>query len=148
MYDCLSYFGVEETLKGGDKWFCPKCKDHVVAKKKMEVFKSPNYLIIHLKRFSHTRGMFGSRKLNEKIKFPIEDFNMTPYVIKQNEGKVIYDLYAVSNHFGSLGGGHYTAFAKNPLYHKWYEFDDSSVNKIDRGNVQSNAAYVLFYKKR
>lgn len=148
LYDCLSYFGVEETLKGGDKWFCPKCKDHVVAKKKMEVFKSPNCLIIHLKRFSHTRGMFGSRKLTEKIKFPVEDLNMTQYVIKQNGGKVIYDLYAVSNHFGSLGGGHYTAFAKNPLYDKWFEFDDSSVNKIASGDVQSNAAYVLFYKKR
>ena len=27
--------------------------------------------------------------------------------------KAIYDLYAVSNHFGGMGGGHYTAFAKN-----------------------------------
>jgi len=77
LYDCLSYFGVEESLKGDDKWFCPKCKDHVIAKKKMEVFKAPDYLIIHLKRFSHTRGMFGSRKLNDKIKFPVDDLNMT-----------------------------------------------------------------------
>jgi ubiquitin carboxyl-terminal hydrolase 4/11/15 len=77
LYDCLSYFGVEESLKGDDMWFCPKCKDHVIAKKKMEVFKAPDYLIIHLKRFSHTRGMFGSRKLNDKIKFPVDDLNMT-----------------------------------------------------------------------
>jgi len=26
---------------------------------------------------------------------------------------LLYDLYAVSNHFGGLGGGHYTAYAKN-----------------------------------
>jgi ubiquitin C-terminal hydrolase len=32
--------------------------------------------------------------------------------IHQN-AKPIYELYAVSNHYGSLGGGHYTAFAKN-----------------------------------
>lgn len=25
----------------------------------------------------------------------------------------LYELYAISNHYGSLGGGHYTAFAKN-----------------------------------
>lgn len=29
--------------------------------------------------------------------------------------KVFYDLYAVSNHFGGLGGGHYTAYAKNKV---------------------------------
>jgi ubiquitin C-terminal hydrolase len=56
-------------------------------------------------------------------------------VIKQSGGKVIYDLYAVSNHFGSLGGGHYTAFAKNPIYKNWFEFDDSRVRKISSGEV-------------
>jgi ubiquitin C-terminal hydrolase len=30
----------------------------------------------------------------------------------------IYDLYAISNHYGGLGGGHYTAYAKNSS--KWY----------------------------
>ena len=41
---------------------------------------------------------------------------------------MIYDCYAVSNHFGNMGFGHYTAFAKNPLTDKWYEFDDSRVS--------------------
>jgi len=54
----------EEVLKGDDKWYCGKCKNHVVATKKMEIYSSPDYLIIHLKRFSHTRGMFGGRKIN------------------------------------------------------------------------------------
>lgn len=35
---------------------------------------------------------------------------------------------AVSNHYGGLGGGHYTAYAKNPFYDKWFEFNDSSVS--------------------
>ena len=26
----------------------------------------------------------------------------------------LYDLYAVSNHFGGVGGGHYTAYARLP----------------------------------
>lgn len=53
IYDCLNYFSMEETLSGNDKWYCGKCKDHVTAYKKMEVYKAPDYLIIHLKRFSH-----------------------------------------------------------------------------------------------
>jgi ubiquitin carboxyl-terminal hydrolase 4/11/15 len=38
-----------------------------------------------------------------------------------------YDLFAISNHYGSLNGGHYTAYAKN-IDNKWYEFDDSCVS--------------------
>lgn len=134
--DCLSYFGVEETLKGSDKWYCCKCKDHVVARKKMEVYQAPDHLIIHLKRFSHSRGMFGSRKINDLIGFPVEGLNMSPYVInKPGQSKVMYDLYAVSNHFGSMGGGHYTAYAKNPLFGKWYDFDDSTVSKIATSSI-------------
>ena len=65
IYDCLSTFGQEETLAGNDKWYCSKCKDHVPALKKMEIYKTPEYLIVHFKRFSHQRNsMFGSRKLN------------------------------------------------------------------------------------
>jgi len=30
-------------------------------------------------------------------------------------GGAIYDLYAVSNHYGSLNGGHYTAMCKNSM---------------------------------
>ena len=33
--------------------------------------------------------------------------------MQYNSSQPIYDLYAISNHYGGLGGGHYTAFAKN-----------------------------------
>ena len=61
---------------------------------------------------------------------------------------VLYDLYAVSNHFGSLNGGHYTAYCQNPIDKRWYEFDDSSVSSINAGNAVTKAAYVLFYRRR
>ncbi len=61
----------------------------------------------------------------------------------------IYDLYAVDNHFGGLGGGHYTAFAKSPADGKWYEFDDSSVRPVaNPETVKSSSAYLLFYRRR
>jgi len=64
IYDCLTNFSQEETLQGNDEWYCSKCKEHVPAFKKIELYKTPEFLIIHLKRFSHTRNsMFGSRKV-------------------------------------------------------------------------------------
>ena len=53
----------EETLKGDEKWYCFKCKNHVVASEKMEIWSAPKHLIVHLKRFSHTRGLWGGRKI-------------------------------------------------------------------------------------
>ena len=58
----------------------------------------------------------------------------------------MYELYAVSNHYGSLGGGHYTAYAKNHRENKWYKFDDSSVSSVQAESVKTSAAYVLFYR--
>lgn len=44
--------------------------------------------------------------------------------------------------------GHYTAFAKNSVSGKWYEYNDSNVSKKDLSEVCSSSAYVLFYKLR
>ena len=56
--------------------------------KKMQIYKTPDYLIIHLKRFSHRNGMIfgGSRKISSLVDFPMQSFNMTPYLVEvQNE---------------------------------------------------------------
>ena len=65
-----------------------------------------------------------------------------------NKERIIYDLFAVSNHFGSLGGGHYTAYAKNPYYNQWFEFNDTNVSSINTNRIVTEAAYVLFYRRR
>lgn len=60
----------------------------------------------------------------------------------------LYDLYAVSNHYGGLGGGHYTAYCQMPDDNKWYSFDDIGVAEMELNGVKSPAAYVLFYRRR
>ncbi|EFA85169.1 peptidase C19 family protein [Heterostelium album PN500] len=60
----------------------------------------------------------------------------------------LYDLFAVSNHYGSLGGGHYTAYGLNDLENQWIKFDDSSTHNVDPSHIVSDAAYVLFYRRR
>ena len=57
----------------------------------------------------------GGQKLDTLVDFPLSSLDMAPYVLSAQGGgeEHIYDLFAVSNHFGSLGFGHYTAYAKN-----------------------------------
>ena len=43
--NCFELFRKEMKLKKGDEWFCPKCKKHVLANKKMEIYYSPKILI-------------------------------------------------------------------------------------------------------
>ncbi len=57
-----------------------------------------------------------------------------------------YELYAISNHFGGLGGGHYTAYAKNNG--EWHSFDDSRVSRAGNKDIVSSAAYILFYERK
>lgn len=73
---------------------------------------------------------------------------MKPYIARAESRAVTpktYQLYAVSNHYGTMEGGHYTAFCKSANYGRWYKFDDQVVSPLDASNVVSSAAYILFY---
>ena len=66
------------------------------------------------------------------MEFPLEGLDMRPYVLnpEQKQTELIYDCFGISNHFGSVGFGHYTAFCKNPVNGNWYDFDDSHAGLI------------------
>ena len=120
--DCLDEFGKPETLSENDAWYCPRCKEHRRASKTFELWKAPDILVIHLKRFS-VQGRF-SDKLDIFVDFPVEGLDLSSRVAMREEGKSpIYDLFAVDNHYGGLGGGHYTAFALNFVDKNWYEYN-------------------------
>ena len=148
IYDCLEQFSKWENLDENNLWYWPTCKDSVAASKKIEIFKAPPILILHLKRFKIKNtisiGRTGER-LSTLVDFPLTSLNLIKYVYDKS-APAIYDLYAVSNHYGSTGFGHYTAFALNKGI--WRKFDDSSVSTIDPSQVCSTAAYVLFYKRQ
>lgn len=120
--ECLDEFGKEEILSENDAWYCPRCKEHRRASKKFELWKAPDILVMHLKRFSANRGF--RDKIDVLVDFPVEGLDLTGRVAAPEEGKsLVYDLFAVDNHYGGLGGGHYTAFAKNFLTGEWYEYN-------------------------
>lgn len=146
LYTCLEAFLREEPLVPEDMWFCPQCKEQRQASKKLDLWRLPEVLVIHLKRFSYSRSM--KHKLETFVNFPIHDLDLTNYVAhKNNSRSQIYELYALTNHYGGMGSGHYTAHIKLLDENRWYNFDDSHISAINEEDVKSAAAYVLFYKR-
>ena len=143
--DCFHLFSMDESLESGNEWFCKVCKNNVNAQKKLEFFYLPKILCICLSRFQKDGDDYSK---NEKyIDFPINDLNMNKYMIIQSDLNYIYDIFAVSEHYGSRYGGHYTAMCKN-IDGKWYSYDDSNCSEVNEKNVCSKNAYVLFYRRR
>ncbi|XP_034223617.1 ubiquitin carboxyl-terminal hydrolase 5 isoform X2 [Prunus dulcis] len=146
LYTCLEAFLREEPLVPEDMWYCPQCKERRQASKKLDLWRLPEVLVIHLKRFSYSRSM--KHKLETFVDFPIHDFDLTNYVAsKKNARRQLYELYALTNHIGGMGSGHYTAHIKLLDENRWYSFDDSCVSPINEEEVKSGAAYVLFYRR-
>ena len=101
---------------------CPKCKKMRKATKKLTLSRLPPVLLIQLKRFS-VNGYF-TDKIDTMVDFPLKGLDLTNYMpspLPPGVGGVPpasaddprsqvppyrYDLYAVTNHFGTLSGGH------------------------------------------
>ena len=142
--DCLNNFSKEEELEKGNEWYCPKCKKHTLAKKKMELYYLPKILIICFKRF--VKESYRWRKNEEFIDFPINNLDMGQFIVGPDKPHSKYDLFAVSQHYGSTAFGHYTAVCKN--FDKWYSYNDSSIHSCSENDAKSSAAYVLFYRRQ
>jgi len=147
LQSCIEAFTESETLSESDAWYCSSCKDFKCATKKLDLYSSPDILIIHLKRFSYTRQH--RDRINTLVQFPPDNLDITNYVLDPESKKdAIYKLYAVSNHMGGMGGGHYTAYAKNLKNEQWYHLDDTRATQVhDLSHIVSPAAYVLYYTR-
>ncbi|KAG5438502.1 hypothetical protein PCANB_002606 [Pneumocystis canis] len=151
LYECLEFFVQKEYLKDKDQWYCSKCKKPRDATKTLSISKIPQILLIHLKRFR----IYGhwKDKINTKVDFLINNFDLTDFLLdsirsfsnSSNHEQNLYHLYAVTNHYGNLDGGHYTAMIRNDLTNSWNLFDDSRVIFCNENDVVSSAAYILFY---
>lgn len=148
---CIEYFLQEEKLDEEDAWYCSKCKEHKQATKKFDIYRLPPILLVQLKRFGSARSPYSrGRKVKDLIKFPLDDLNMSSYLLGPSDKKAppMYTLTGVSNHSGEMGFGHYTAYCKSIRDNKWYCYDDSSVRPANPDNVCSAHGYVLVYQRQ
>ena len=111
----------DEVLTEDNAWYCSHCKEQRLASKQLEIWTIPDILVIHLKRFGAGQNL--RNKIDVLVDFPVEGLDLNDRV-GVTEGKDLqYDLFAVDNHYGGLGGGHYTALAKNFIDGEWYEYN-------------------------
>jgi ubiquitin carboxyl-terminal hydrolase 8 len=142
LIDCFNLYVEGEILHGENAWFDETSQTKIDIKKKISFWSFPNILVIDLKRFNDK-----NQKNQILVTFPINNLDLTNYVIGYKKESYCYDLYGVVNHYGGVLGGHYTCYVKN-ANNKWYHFNDTNVNIID--NVESiitPKAYCLFYRK-
>ena len=119
--ECFKVTAQGEILTEDNAWYCNRCKELRRAEKTLEIWTAPDILVIHLKRFSAARQF--RDKIDILVDFPIEGLDLNDKVGLKGDKDLTYDLFAVDNHYGGLGGGHYTAYAKNFVDEQWYEYN-------------------------
>ncbi|XP_070263412.1 ubiquitin carboxyl-terminal hydrolase 16 isoform X4 [Myotis yumanensis] len=187
---CLYQFTQNEKLRDANKLLCEVCtrrqcgapkatlkgeKKHVYtnAKKQMLISLAPPVLTLHLKRFQ--QAGFNLRKINKHIKFP-EILDLAPFCtakcknVAEESTRVLYSLYGVVEHSGTMRSGHYTAYAKARMANsrlsdlvlrgdvpqdfemestkgQWFHISDSHVQAVPTAKVLNSQAYLLFYER-
>lgn len=140
LIDCFDYYVDGEII---ENYKDEETNEKVNIKKRILFWSFPNILAIDLKRFNNR-----SQKNQIHISFPLDNLDLSNYVIGYKTEKFKYELFGVCNHSGSTMGGHYTAYVKT-ANGTWYHFNDTSVSEIGRNeSIISPKAYVLFYRKK
>lgn len=129
---CLNGFTASELLSGNNKVCCDACTKRINgesgksvntnASKQFLISSLPAVLILHLKRFQlGPRHIF--RKLGKDVTFPFL-LDVAPFCsaspkikkphrsVDRNQKTILYSLYGVVEHSGSMHGGHYVAYVK------------------------------------
>ena len=140
--DCFDLYVEGEILDGDNAWYNEEIKSKIDVKKKISFWSFPNILVIDFKRFNSR-----NQKNQVLITFPLDNLDLSKYVVGYKKTSYNYELYGICNHTGGVLGGHYTSYVKN-ANGKWYHFNDSNVSEVGLiDSIISPKAYCLFYRK-
>lgn len=140
LIDCFNHYVEGEIIQG---YTDEETKEKIDIRKKILFWSFPNVLAIDLKRFNNR-----FQKNQIYVTFPLDDLDLSDYVIGYKKQNFKYELYGVCNHSGGVMGGHYTSYVKN-ANEKWYHYNDTSVTEVGiNESIVSPKAYVLFYRKK
>jgi ubiquitin C-terminal hydrolase len=141
--NCFDLYVEGEIMDGENSIKIDGEDEKISAKKSIKFWSFPNILVIDIKRFNAKNV-----KNQIMVDFPLENLDLSKYVIGYDKNSFVYDLYGVCNHSGSVMGGHYTSFVKN-ANGKWYHYNDTSVSEVGmEQQIKTVKAYCFFYRRR
>lgn len=140
--ECLDdFFKPEELNKENDnQYFDDMDKMYKDVIKKTHLFHSSKYLIIQLKRWN-----FNLKKNQRIIHYNPNDSLDLERLYENNILTSKYELFAIINHSGNVGGGHYTTNIKNGNG-RWYNYNDTIIKELPLNKIVGNKNYCLVYQ--
>ncbi|XP_041796871.1 ubiquitin carboxyl-terminal hydrolase 16 isoform X3 [Chelmon rostratus] len=181
---CLFQFTEVETLTQNNSLLCVTCTKrqpntdkaggskkniYTDALKQMLISSPPPVLTLHLKRFQ--QNGYSICKVNRHVQFPLI-LDLAPFCgvkcknLTEGDTQILYSLYGIVEHSGTMRSGHYTAYVKvrpecpkpssngfaaegdaGPPRGSWFHISDTSVQPVSESKVQSCQAYLLFYER-
>jgi ubiquitin carboxyl-terminal hydrolase 8 len=140
LIDCFNHYVEGEII---ENYIDEETSEKINIKKRILFWSLPNILVIDLKRFNAS-----FQKNQIYVSFPLDNLDLSNYIIGYKKETFKYELYGVCNHSGGVMGGHYTSYVKN-ANGKWYHYNDTSVSEVGiNDSIVSPKAYVLFYRKK
>ena len=135
MYDCFNYLESNKSMTGNNKKFCCNCNNNNDTIYSTKIYSFPDYLIINLNRGKDSLYQY-------EVIFP-EKLNLLNFVAV-TEGNTYFELYAL---ISCSMNGHFVAYCKNKIDHKWYKYDDSIVEACKYKKEFCNGMpFLLFYQ--
>lgn len=93
--DCFRQFCTKENLS--EDYRCESCKQRRKMTRRLSIFRPPQVLCVHLKRFTFSR--YSREKLNTLVNFPVKDFDLGEFLepearelLGSSSGRCLYDL--------------------------------------------------------
>jgi len=151
---CFEWYTNREQLTKDNAVLCDGCKKRVPAFTSCKIAYFPVVLVVQLKRFEYRSGL--RHRLLTPVHVPLEGLHLARFGVGHSgaEGQAaaepLYDLAAVSGHFGGLDGGHYWAYARSSEDGTWSVYDDEKVFDTTPSHIENDfvCPYVLFYLRR
>ena len=144
LQECFENYVKDELIERK----CEICSSTKTIKKK-KIWRPSMLLYIQLCRFNNLpNGKVWKNNQNVEIPMCIDLSEYCDNSMKTDKSITYkYKLKGISNHIGSLNGGHYTANAVSIIDNKsWYHFDDSCVGKHQSDSFDTSSAYILMYE--
>jgi len=142
IYDCLDHLIKYQKVDKNNLLLCNLCGFKNRNSYNSLLWKTPEILIIQIKRFNIDNSKIKNNIIYPKILNLYKYFDdNSPYI---NDS--LYELIGINIHIdfdNTINNGHYISIVKNK--NQWLLFDDSN-DIIHVNNIQHSGAYLLFYK--